>query len=620
HEKSGVEGGSTHDLGVQAEKLASFLRLEPGTYVFHRSGWGVGRIVEYLADRGRCVIDFRDKPHHEMDIEAASQRLDHLDGNDIRALSMSDPKGLRRLAAAQPLDMIKQVLARFAYSTRLRHVKEALVPDAVATSRWSAWWKDAKRLAQRDPRFHVGSGRDPVLEYSDTADVDFTTQIERSFRGCATVEERQRAARELIAASGDDAEAREALSRLVEAERAKATKPATALGWDLVRTAIEGGDESETIRQALGDSDGPLALLVSIQDDDARAAAGRVLVATHEDGAQMLFDALIERDDPILANVAVDRFASAGYPEFLPRLLDRVDTKPALHPNLWAWYVRGLRRQRWEGRTYEPYALVRRLLKVLDAVEYRNRRKANARDRRGVAALVEILTTKGCALVKDAVEAGGADGARHIIMVAETNRGLKGRQMVKVQDTILRARPDALRERVDEEAQEGEIHVGERLDRIYMTPEGITRLTAERDRILNEEMPSNAKEIARAREFGDLSENAEYHAAREKQAMLQAKADALGSDLARAVPLSADLVNTEAVSVGTRVTLRDEADGEITYTLLGPADADVKRGIVNYLTPLGQAIMGRKPGDTVQVSVDGATRDLVILRIENALS
>ncbi len=619
-EKSGVQGGASVDLAAQAERLESFVRLEPGTYVFHKSGWGVGQIVKYIPERGRCVIDFKTKPGHEMDLEAAADRLERLDDKDIRAFAMSDPKGLRKWASEAPLEMVRQVLNRFSGSTRLRHVKDALVPDAVATSRWSTWWKETKKLAHLDPRFHVSAGRDPVIEYHDMAGADFRSQVERSFKGCATIQDRQRAAREFLATAKDDPEALEVLAELVAAERAKATIAATALGWDLVGTAVAGGDERATIGDAFDLAPDPAALLKSIKDDDVRSASARVLVESGEEGATIVYNTILNEDDPVLANVGVDRFASAGHPEYLPRLLDHVDAKPALQPNLWAWYVRGLRRSRWDGRSYDAYALVNRMLKVLDAVEYRSRRDGKLRDKRGVTALVDILTTKNGALVREAAEQTDSNGARHLVMVLEKNRGIKGRQLVKTQDMILRVRPDALREKQEVAVEEGEVAVGERLDRIYMTPSGMENLRRQRDLIVNEQMPENAKEIARAREFGDLSENAEYHAAREKQGLLQAKADQVNSELARALPLTAGVVSTDAVSVGTRVRLRDGDGEEVSYTLLGPPDVDVKKGVINYLTPLAQALMGRKLGDHVQVDLEGGTRDLEILGIENGLA
>ena len=94
----------------------------------------------------------------------------------------------------------------------------------------------------------------------------------------------------------------------------------------------------------------------------------------------------------------------------------------------------------------------------------------------------------------------------------------------------------------------------------------------------------------------------------------------MGGELARAVVLTADVISTDSVSVGAQVHLKDPEGREFHYTLLGPPDADVKRGIINYLTPLGQALMGRKPGDHVQIVVEDEKRDLEVLSIDNALA
>ncbi len=619
-EKSGVVGGAPEAMAQQAETLANYLSLEPGAYVYHRSGWGTGRIVDYIPERGRCVIDFKDKPGHEMDIDAAASRLEILADDDIRAVALSDPKRLRKWASEDPVEMIRQVLVRFSGSTNLRHVKDALVPDAVATSRWSAWWKEARKALHLDPRFHVGGGRIPVLEYHGSASADFATQVERVYRGCSTVEARMKATREFLAAASTDEDARTTLLEIVQAQALKATKPSTQLGWDLLLADLGGGDRSEILAKHVTASEDPATLLYTLVDEDTRGAAARAMITAREEGAHTVYDAILAQDDPVLGNAGVDRFAAAGEEQLAPRLLDAIDSKPAMVPNLWAWYVRGLRRKRWEGRTFEPYALVVRLLKVLDAVEYRTRRKATLRDKKGVSVLNDLLAVKGGALVKEAATTTDASGVRHLNQVLEQNRGIKPRALQKIQTIILRARPDALREVEEVQPEEGEVHVGERLDRIYMTADGLTSLKAQRDHIVNEEMPENAKEIARAREFGDLAENAEYHAAREKQGLLQAKADQLGGDLARAVVLTADVISTDTVSVGAQVRLKDSDGQELTYVLLGPPDADVKRGIINYLTPLGQALMGRKPGDKVQIVVEDEKRDLEVLAIDNALA
>ena len=110
----------------------------------------------------------------------------------------SEPCEVPYAAPSEPLAVVRQVLARFKNSAPLRHVKDALVPDAVAPTRWTAWWKEAKQKALLDPRFHVGAGRDPRIDYAETAEVDFAAQVDRTFAGCATVLERQKAARFVV--------------------------------------------------------------------------------------------------------------------------------------------------------------------------------------------------------------------------------------------------------------------------------------------------------------------------------------------------------------------------------------------------------------------------------------
>jgi transcription elongation factor GreA len=181
----------------------------------------------------------------------------------------------------------------------------------------------------------------------------------------------------------------------------------------------------------------------------------------------------------------------------------------------------------------------------------------------------------------------------------------------------LRTHPTALRESGPEKDNAG-IETGPQ-HQIYMTAAGLERLRGQYENLVNEEMPKNAAEIARAREFGDLSENAEYHAARERQSIMQAKSDALKADMTRAAVIQADIVRVDAVSVGSRVRLRDASGHELTYTLFGPPDADVGQGIINYLTPLGQALMGQGEGDQVRLDIDGEIRELEVLGIENGL-
>ena len=607
----------TGDLTTSIEKLVQLLRIEQDAYVFHKSGWGVGRVVRYDADRGRCEIDFRDRPGHEMDVAAAARLLERLEPDDIRVQAMEDPRGLRARAKAEPLEMLRQALARYNNGARLRNIKEALVPDAVATSTWSTWWKNAKKHALLDPRFEVGEGRDPRVEFHDIAQADFESQIERALKRAPDIVKRQAAIRDLVKTIGDSNEdARTQLIATVERERDRSHKPAEKIGWLLLESELTGGDPVAKLAEAFADVSDPAAIVEGIPDDATRVTAATGLLKSGEDGPQHVLDLALKDDAPV-ADVAAKGFSGAGRDDLLQQLFATVDKKPALYPNLYAWYVKGMRRGKWGDGSADAHRLTLRVLKVVDAVEYRMRRKASALDKRAVAALTDVLTDKSCAIVDEASEDLDASAAHHMVVMIQQNRAFTPRTLEKLQEVVLRKHPGALRDAGGEDAEDPDEPVAS--VELYMTAAGIDRLRNELEQLTGVEMPQNRAEIARAREFGDLKENAEYHAAREKQGMLEAKARQLESDVARAKAITQDIVRTDAVSVGTRVLLRDADGSESSYTLLGPPDADIERGIINYQTPLAQALMGQKAGAQVRLDIDGSVREMEILEIANGL-
>ncbi len=141
-------------------------------------------------------------------------------------------------------------------------------------------------------------------------------------------------------------------------------------------------------------------------------------------------------------------------------------------------------------------------------------------------------------------------------------------------------------------------------DRVPMTREGYEKLKADLDRMENVEMIEVAKRIAAARELGDLSENAEYHAAREDQGMLQARIDALKDKLARAYMVDQSTLPKDTVVFGSRVRIKNLESGEFEdYELVGPGDEDYDNNKILTTSPRGQGLLGKKVGETVEIKV-----------------
>jgi transcription elongation factor GreA len=142
------------------------------------------------------------------------------------------------------------------------------------------------------------------------------------------------------------------------------------------------------------------------------------------------------------------------------------------------------------------------------------------------------------------------------------------------------------------------------MDRIPMTREGYDKLKADLDRMQNMEMIEAARRIAAARDLGDLSENAEYHAAREDQGMLQARIDALKDKLSRAYFVDRNSLSTETVVFGTRVRVKDlDLGDEECFELVGPGDEDYDKNKILTTSPVGQGLLGKRKGDVAEIQV-----------------
>jgi transcription elongation factor GreA len=150
-----------------------------------------------------------------------------------------------------------------------------------------------------------------------------------------------------------------------------------------------------------------------------------------------------------------------------------------------------------------------------------------------------------------------------------------------------------------------------------MTRAGYNKIKAELDVLQNEQMPEIEKRIATARAEGDLSENAEYHGARESQGLLQAKINLLTDKLARAAIMDNAKLPKDQVAFGCTIVVKDLKFGDTEeFTLVGAGEEDYDSGRINVASPLAQGFVGKKVGDKVEVEVPAGTNKFQILEIK----
>jgi transcription elongation factor GreA len=154
------------------------------------------------------------------------------------------------------------------------------------------------------------------------------------------------------------------------------------------------------------------------------------------------------------------------------------------------------------------------------------------------------------------------------------------------------------------------------VNKVPITREGLEKLREELRHILAVERPRNIKAIEEARSHGDLNENAEYHAAKERQSLLSAKINELEMAINRSEVIEIDELRGERIVFGTKVELESLTNGrKVIYQLMGPYESDPESGKISVTSPLGKALIGKEEGDIVKINTPGGTQEFEVLEI-----
>jgi transcription elongation GreA/GreB family factor len=248
-------------------------------------------------------------------------------------------------------------------------------------------------------------------------------------------------------------------------------------------------------------------------------------------------------------------------------------SRPHTAPRFFLWLCRELRRrQELDGKG--DWSLLRRLLDAHTLEPFRTLRTP----------LRELFDSNG--LGEHLVERLTREQCEQMITLLLRDVGLDEHHKEGLRRAALRQHPD-LRE-ADEEP-------------LYTTAEALERKRAEFEQITRTDIPHNAEEIRKAAAHGDLRENFEYKAARERHEMLSSRAASIHEELRRARSLDPAAIDPDRIRVGTRIRLEATGPGAAReLTILGPWDSDPANGVVSYLAPAVQVLLGKRPGEPVQ--------------------
>lgn len=565
-------------------------QLAPGCFCLHKS-WGSGKVVDWDLFGGKVTIDFEREEGRVMGLKLALEKTEPLEADDFRARKIEEIEQLRDLAESDPAEVVIKTLESHGGTMKPDQIDRELCGSVIPEEEYKKWWDRAKKALREAHRVVVPSKRNEALVLRQT-DLSPVLTLMADFDEAHNLREKAKV-----------------LDALRKNGKALAAEEGTI---EKLLTTIE-----EVSRKGLKLHLGSVLDLLAGRDELLEAVKGAVL----PDNALRLQDVLASSTVPLAPEMAglpaarqrriYEAFPEAFGKEWVERILavfDRVGTRGVAE-------IAKMFADRDEMKTLLVHirtALSRHALGP-DALAWicRERSKAS-KDVFGhevgsaILSVIEQDTTDGGprkslrlqnllmedrSLIADLLEGVDLNEVRNFARKLLQSPAFAELDRKSLMARVIKAHPET------QELVTGD--GGSRKETLLVSFDSLERRKAEYEDLVNKRIPGNIKEIAEARAHGDLRENFEYKAAKQMQAVLNRRKVELERDLNNAQAVDFAGADTSSVNIGTVVTLQREGADAETYTVLGAWDSDPDQRIVSYMSEIGQALIGRKAGDSV---------------------
>jgi transcription elongation GreA/GreB family factor len=546
------------DLSETAGRVARWLRFQPGE-IYFMPGRGAGRLVEMnpALDVMRIEISGAKVP---LSLVSAERNLTLLPPGHFLRRKVEDPKGLAAESETDAAEAVHRLLDSFGGALTVQEIKDhftGLVPE----EKWSAFWTSARKHRQL---LVAGSAKSAKVSWSESADA--AEQTVRSAFESGDPGKRMELARKHAKRSKDLARWM-AGALAADARRLERSRP--ALAWELSQSAARlAPSEPEAIAaESFASSPDVRRAVAEIRDQQARQNALQAIRAHRADWSDVFVEQIAREEDARVLAFLFEALGDRG-----TDLQRRILRSPRSAPRAFVWICE---RMHAEGRA-EPASM---FLTITDALRMDEMSGMRAR-------LKEFFEPGGfaVALVRGA---GSEEEARDFLHALDRVAGLEEHRRATVREALLMKFP--------------ELRAPAR-EYLYATAGSIEARRSELVHLKSVELPANAQAMKTAKEHGDLRENFEYHAARQKHEYLSARIATLADELSRTRPLDAARIDASEVRVGTRVRLRDESGAERDVTILGPWDSKPEESVYSYQSEFAQRLLGSKLGERISLA------------------
>ncbi|MDR0568062.1 MAG: transcription elongation factor GreA [Spirochaetaceae bacterium] len=589
-----------HEAIADFEKHIAF---DKGNFVYHRT-WGVGRIASVQGDD--IVIDFAKARGHEMSLKMAVNALQTLAKDHIWVLKATWKKEkLREKIKTDFPWALRTVIKSFGNSCDFKRIKAEFAPAVLTVSEWTAWSGKAREILKSDPSFGVSPENIDVFTVRERP-ISIEEKLFNEFKAQRQFFDRVDTLRSYIAQQ--DAELDSEYFTEMFAYFAGFLKSYSQVNECVIASYLFVKDligqyphlgpmPDLNFLELFEDIEDLPSLFASLKDPRFRDEFLKHIKLFIPDWA----DVYLKLFPYALSQSIIQSLKTEAHEPKLIAMTIHCFENYRDYRDAAVWLFKNCREEPWFKKAEIPFE--KQLITLIHILDISFREIENHRDtsenRRVNKQAYTILFKDGLlnAYLDSAAEEDDRDAIIRLYTFINDVKDLDPADKFNLRNRILEKYPDFK-------------FFGDVMDKtaavkgLIVTKAKYEEKQKQLAKIKNEEVPANSREIGFALSLGDLRENAEYKAAKEKQEILNATVAKLEDEINRAQLFDPRTINTSRVSFGTKVVLQNAAGAREAYTILGPWESDPENQVISYLSPFGGAVLNKTPGERFEFSMN----------------
>lgn len=613
--KSDIENLDKNFVDVYSD-FEKYLFFAKGNFVYHQT-WSVG-IVRDVNDHG-ITVDFVSKRGHFIGFDMAMSALSPLSREDIRVLKAITPKEELSDRVKKDIEWAIKVIIKSYKAIDLKGIKKELVPSLMTQSSWNSWSLKAKQILKDNPHFVMDSGKLDCYVYNERSsnlnekmydkfkiEKDFYKRYEIFINYCN------------VKGIVKDLHIEEEMLNYFLIYVNNFTK----VDHHVISSYV--------ILKSLGNFSEELSSKVNIEKD----VNLEFLLKEYSKGIVDLFDSILNAEIKKELVVLIKRELSNWilyYKELFPhsvnkklveslykedpkeveKLFNYVIKNYKIYKDAYIWILKHFKAYSIE-LSYSDSDLLANLIKILtDSVIKINNKNNSVASKRIYKMVINLLVKDG--YLKSVLEyVRDEELAKRVYMTCFYVKDFPPKDLLDIK-SIIRQLFDSV-EFEDEKMQ----LAGERMEIGFLTIlSSLNKKQKELKHLKEVEIPENSKEIGKARELGDLKENAEYHSAKEKQQFLTKRLNSLMLEIENAKVIDTKDLQSSVVGFGTKVIILNEVTGkDESYLILGPWESNPDEGIISYKSPFGENLLDSREGDSLNFIINNTNFKYFVKKIE----